>query len=458
MHTEALNFIMFVKNNFNNYFINKTVLDVGSGDINGNNRFLFANCKYHGNDVIEGKNVTIVSKTKDLPFKDESIDTIISTECFQLDPEYPDSLRKIYKMLKQNGLFVFTCASIGRAEHGTLRSTPTDSFGTIGNLNDMTNYYKNLSEKNINDVLNLEKLFSVWNFYYNSKKKDLYFVGIKTSETKLYTTINEFKDSFVTNTSSHINHPPISPKLNHLSDVCLLINTCKHYFSNIPDLLLQINQSWFPNKNVIIVSAQEDDSKTYYIDDVKIVNVPYTGLHLTSFIYINENMEQYQHIRYWIALPDTIKFGSMFFDHILNYYNYRLTTDRFQSIPLVDPYFRPTMDMGIVHSNHILRMTDYLQRIKTHETNFDVLKVLKKQLIHDENTILGIISGFSERTKHNCKLLDHTQLDYISTSAEQLKERLLEGGRINEVYFTVLDLYKYQRNFISADVDLILTL
>jgi len=139
MHTEALNFIMFVKNNFNNYFINKTVLDVGSGDINGNNRFLFANCKYHGNDVIEGKNVTIVSKTKDLPFKDESIDTIISTECFQLDPEYTDSLRKIYKMLKQNGLFVYTCASIGRAEHGTLRSTPTDSFGTIDNLNYMTN-------------------------------------------------------------------------------------------------------------------------------------------------------------------------------------------------------------------------------------------------------------------------------------------------------------------------------
>ena len=34
------------------------------------------------------RNVTIVSKTKDLPFEDASFDTIVSTECFEHDPEY----------------------------------------------------------------------------------------------------------------------------------------------------------------------------------------------------------------------------------------------------------------------------------------------------------------------------------------------------------------------------------
>ena len=78
---------------------NKRVLDVGSGDINGNNNFLLENCLYDGNDVIEAKNVTVVSKTKDLPFSNHTFDTIVSTECFEHDPEYRQSFEKIYHQL-----------------------------------------------------------------------------------------------------------------------------------------------------------------------------------------------------------------------------------------------------------------------------------------------------------------------------------------------------------------------
>ena len=49
---------------------------------------------------------------EDLPFADNSIDTIVSTECFEHDPEYKESFIKIYKMLKSNGLFCFTCWNI----------------------------------------------------------------------------------------------------------------------------------------------------------------------------------------------------------------------------------------------------------------------------------------------------------------------------------------------------------
>ena len=200
MHSQAREFTMFVRSILLNYFVGKRVLDVGSGDINGNNRFLFKNCEYDGNDVIQANNVTIVSKTKDLPFQDNTFDTIVSTECFEHDPEYKQSFIKIYNMLKPGGLFSFTCASTGRHEHGTRRTTPGDSYGTIVNLEDMTDYYKNLTEIDLNDVLKLNDLFSVWDTYYNTESKDLYFVGIKKGNSTL-NVLDKYVTPFVVNTS-----------------------------------------------------------------------------------------------------------------------------------------------------------------------------------------------------------------------------------------------------------------
>jgi SAM-dependent methyltransferase len=203
MHNQARDFTIFVKQILGDYFNNKRVLDVGSGDINGNNRFLFENCEYDGNDVIQANNVTIVSKTKDLPFTDDAFDTIVSTECFEHDPEYKESLTKIYKMLKPDGLFFFTCASTGRVEHGTRRVSPQDSYGTIGNLPDMSDYYKNLTEIDLNDVLSLNTLFSVWDTYYNNETKDLYFLGIKKGNSS-FSSLKKYENNYVVNTTSNI--------------------------------------------------------------------------------------------------------------------------------------------------------------------------------------------------------------------------------------------------------------
>ena len=203
MHNASKNFTLFVKTILSEFFINKRVLDVGSGDINGNNRFLFENCEYDGNDVIAANNVTIVSKTKDLPFQDNTFDTIISTECFEHDPEYKESFSKIYKMLKPNGLFFFTCASTDRPEHGTRRTSARCSYGTIGKLEDMVDYYKNLTELDLNDVLDLNTLFSVWDTYYNVSSKDLYFVGIKKGDSN-FNILKKYTNPFVKITSTNI--------------------------------------------------------------------------------------------------------------------------------------------------------------------------------------------------------------------------------------------------------------
>jgi SAM-dependent methyltransferase len=226
MHPEARDFTIFVKQILSDFFINKLVLDVGAGDINGNNRFLFENCEYHGNDVIQANNVTIVSKTKDLPFEDNTFDTIISTECFEHDPEYKESFIKIYNMLKPDGLFCFTCASINRGEHGTRRTSPGCSYGTIGNLEDMSDYYKNLTEIDLNEVLPLNNLFSVYDTYYNSYSADLYFVGIKKG-TSNFDNLKKYENYWVENTSSNIS---VNNKLNKLNTIFNKYNTDKNMF------------------------------------------------------------------------------------------------------------------------------------------------------------------------------------------------------------------------------------
>ena len=233
MHIQARDFTVFVKSILGDFFVNKCVLDVGAGDINGNNRFLFEKCEYVANDVIQAPNVTIVSKTKDLPFNDCFFDTIVSSECFEHDPEYRESLLKIYRLLKPGGLFFFTCASTDRPEHGTKRTTPQDSYGTIGNLSDMSDYYKNLSEIDLNEVLNLNALFSGWDTYYNSQSHDLYFVGIKKSNNNgVSLNIEKYCNRYVTTTSTNVIHCLQKPIKHRILPDVTIVTACYCTYEN----------------------------------------------------------------------------------------------------------------------------------------------------------------------------------------------------------------------------------
>lgn len=182
MHLEARHFLDFVKRNFPQYYENKKVLDVGGGDINGNNRFYFTNCEYDANDVCQAPNVTIVAKTSDLDFPDETFDTIISSECFEHDMYYTESLRNIVRMLKPGGLFVFTCASTGRGEHGTRRSDGdlkcSYTLQLEGN-EEWKDYYKNLTADDIAEAIPVAEIFQQYAFFYQPSFHDLYFYGIK---------------------------------------------------------------------------------------------------------------------------------------------------------------------------------------------------------------------------------------------------------------------------------------
>ena len=100
---------------------------------------------------------------------------------------YAKSMKKIVKLLKPGGMFVFSCSAPGMEEHGTLRTTPQNSPMTIGLQNEWSTYYANISEADFRKVLELNEIFSEYMVDEHHELKvnpfrsinDLYFWGIK---------------------------------------------------------------------------------------------------------------------------------------------------------------------------------------------------------------------------------------------------------------------------------------
>lgn len=179
MHQQAKNFLHYVKATFPQYMRNTRVLDVGSGDINGNNRDLFTDCDYIGCDVYAAPNVDLVCRAADLPFVDGYFDVIVSSECFEHDPQTPETFRKIVRLLRPGGLFFFTCATTGRPEHGTRRTSPDQSWGTIGGVGDFVDHYANVTLEDLDAAICIGDAFPRYAAYVNDHTCDLYFWGIK---------------------------------------------------------------------------------------------------------------------------------------------------------------------------------------------------------------------------------------------------------------------------------------
>ena len=168
MHKEVKRFFESMKFRFPEYFQGKMVLDCGSLDINGNNRFLFNSCNYIGIDIVEGKNVDVVSSVH-LFDSEKKYDIVISSEMLEHDCHYAESLKQMFSLTKPNGLLLFTAAGTNRPEHGTTNHHPGDSPKTH-------DHYKNITVEMILEALNLED-FSWFEISY--LKTDIRFAGIK---------------------------------------------------------------------------------------------------------------------------------------------------------------------------------------------------------------------------------------------------------------------------------------
>ena len=170
-HPEQREFFESVRLRFPHMFAGVKVLDVGSLNINGTVKDFFTNCEYIGVDLAEGPGVDLVGQGQELKFPDRHFDTVVSAECFEHNPYWLETFVNMHRMA--DGLVIFTCATEGRAEHGTSRTTPSDSPFTVE-----WDYYRNLVEDDFIDNLDLDNMFTRWSFSTNDNSHDLYFWGL----------------------------------------------------------------------------------------------------------------------------------------------------------------------------------------------------------------------------------------------------------------------------------------
>ena len=226
-HVEERNFCKLVKQTYPYFFKNKKVLDIGSLDINGNNRFLFKNCEYLGLDVGEGPNVDVVTPGHLYGGEDESFDVIISTEVFEHDMFYEKTIKNIIRMLKPNGIFIFTCGGEGRPEHGTTRQGEFCAPLLQQISEEWANYYKNLTKNDIVKIDNFSEVFPDGFFLYNPYPEipsDLYFFGVKggfndkVDRDEIFT--NEIINSYRLSSLDEIANRHNTDKGSNLHDYC----------------------------------------------------------------------------------------------------------------------------------------------------------------------------------------------------------------------------------------------
>jgi len=170
MHPAQQEFTSRVKALFPDKFVNVSVLDVGSLDINGNNRYLFENYEYTGIDVGPGPNVDIVCGGDE--FKPgKQYDVVISTECMEHNIDWRETMVNMIQLLSRGGLLIMTMAGHDRPEHGTRGTSPDSSPYT-------NDYYKNLTITEVCSVWAWERLFFPFCIEY-AGANDLYIYGVK---------------------------------------------------------------------------------------------------------------------------------------------------------------------------------------------------------------------------------------------------------------------------------------
>jgi len=179
-HLEQKKFIEFSLDELKKLpdFENLSVLDVGSYDVGGSIREFFPKNNYKGVDLIKGPNVDVILDGSELHKLNQKFDIVISCECFEHAKNWKDIFLSMHNVCEDDGYVIFTCASRGRIEHGTLRTINNDSPGTNGT------YYKNIFKNEFIKSFNLKILFEKYEVIYNFKSSDLYFIGKKGRKDK----------------------------------------------------------------------------------------------------------------------------------------------------------------------------------------------------------------------------------------------------------------------------------
>lgn len=174
MHKNQRVFCEELKGNFPHFFEKKRVFEVGSLDINGNNRYLFNNCDHVGIDVISGPNVDCVCIAHEYE-SDEKFGVVFSTNSLEHDMHYKKTLKKMYDLLEDEGLMFFTVSLLG--EHGTTNSTPDDSGTAKIDDKEWNTFYKKFAIEDFKETMDFRNFLGYGLGLFNGF--DIVFWGIK---------------------------------------------------------------------------------------------------------------------------------------------------------------------------------------------------------------------------------------------------------------------------------------
>jgi hypothetical protein len=175
-HAEQIDFFRTVIETFPEKFQGE-VIDIGSLDINGGPHLLFKAARYVGVDLESGPNVNHVIPSQEIGLDSSQFDVVMSSECLEHNAFYRETLAQMSRLAKPGGLVVWSCAGLGRLEHGTSRSnTVVDAPFVVATGNE---YYQNVTAKMAKRSINHSGWFLTYKFFYNEESRDTYFVGLK---------------------------------------------------------------------------------------------------------------------------------------------------------------------------------------------------------------------------------------------------------------------------------------
>jgi hypothetical protein len=120
MHIEAYNAIGRMLDRTNLHLQGSYVgLDVGGRNVNGSAREWLPNTRWRGLDVVAGPDVDIVADASTW-VPNQLFDVVMTTELFEHTPRWREIIAVMASALEPRGpgIFLSTCASIGRPMHG----------------------------------------------------------------------------------------------------------------------------------------------------------------------------------------------------------------------------------------------------------------------------------------------------------------------------------------------------
>jgi SAM-dependent methyltransferase len=117
--------------------------------------------------------VDVVCQGQDYAAPDASFDVVLSCEVMEHNPYWRETFANMWRLCRPGGLVLMTCATTGRREHGTRRTTPKDAPLIEWD------YYGNRTAEDFRLAIDLRQQATAAMFCSDLSFCDLFFAGFR---------------------------------------------------------------------------------------------------------------------------------------------------------------------------------------------------------------------------------------------------------------------------------------